>query len=334
MKFQKIVLFLMILALSLQICLGQNINENQPEENWLKQYNIYNEQFLFHRYDRYSKEDIVKFRGKLDSLKDVEFSNEWEGNYFSDTELLGYSSLIWNSNTGFINFYIYTCLPELRYLNYGKVINLPDSIQLFPEFAGNSPRKAIPIKYVKVKWNDRNYLVEESSLAAFAEKAVGIYVETNETSEDGFQSWSRYWVKGDLEKDLVGLPEFPANYKKFQRFPIEAKIISVGKRTIEEEKALGDKSHTQYFSEAAWYVVTIDAGKDRDVKKGIWLSIPETEDELFITQVNEKTSIGLIHREIDDNKNDLCSDENFNAVSCPKVKTSLKVKTKIGHFWF
>lgn len=30
------------------------------------------------------------------------------------------------------------------------------------------------------------------------------------------------------------MPEFPASYKKFQRFPIETKIISVGKRTIKE----------------------------------------------------------------------------------------------------
>ncbi len=117
---------------------------------------------------------------------------------------------------------------------------MPDAVQIIPEFTENSPRKQTSVRYVKVKWNDRLYLVEESSLPAFAEKAVGIYVEPKDTSNENYQKWTNNWVKGDLEKPLTGLPEFPLSYKKFQRSPIEGKIISVGRRTIENEKTVGN----------------------------------------------------------------------------------------------
>jgi hypothetical protein len=129
---------------------------------------------------------------------------------------------------------------------------------------------------------------------------------------------------------LVGLPEFPASYKKLQRLPIESKVIAVGKRVVEEEKTLGNA----YYSEAAWYTVTIGAGTDKGVKVGMKFDISEIEDELFITQVNQKTSIGLIRRSINDNKMDSCFDENSDETECPKIKTSLKVKTQIGKFWW
>jgi len=173
-------------------------------------------------------------------------------------------------------------------------------------------------------------LVEESSLPAFAEKAVGIYVEPKDTSNESYQKWANNWVKGDLEKPLTGLPEFPPNYKKFQRLPIEAKITSVGKRNVENEKTLGNTT----YSEAAFYEITISAGKNKDVKEGMSFEIPEIENSLYITQVNSKTAVGIISRPIDVNKNDECFGDNFDKIFCPKIKNGLKVKTQIGLFYW
>jgi hypothetical protein len=315
--------------LSLQVCLGQDSEETQPSENWLKHYTNYNEQFLYQRFDRYSKDDVIKFRAKFDLLNNSKNKDDWDGIYSTGYwDEVGFSQLRLKSDTGFVSFYVYTCLPELRYLNFGKIVKSPETIKLLPEFGDSSPRKVNSLTYVKIKWNDKYYLVEESAIPAFAEKIVGIYVELDNTSNKNYQKWNNYWVSGDSEKPLVGLPEFPASYKKFQRSPIQAKIISTGKRTM-EEKTLGNTS----YSEAAFYNVTIDAGKNIGVKAGMKFNISETEDELFIIQINQKTSIGLIHRCINDNKIDLCQDENFNEVTCPKIKNSLKVKTLIGKFW-
>jgi hypothetical protein len=231
MKSQKIFLIFIILLASFQICFGQTEQDEQPTENWLKQYGIYSDQFLYHRYDRYSKEDIVNARKTLDLLVNSKSTDEWEGTYSSGyDETVGFSQFRWQSGVGFVSFYIYTCLPELRHINYGKIINTPDAVQIISEAGEISSRRNSSTRYIKVKWNDRHYLVEESALSAFAEKAVGIYVESEDASDENFGKWARNWVKGDFEKPLTGTPEFPSNYKNFQRSPIETKIVAVGKK--------------------------------------------------------------------------------------------------------
>lgn len=332
MKLHRLIFVFLLLLVTFQLCFSQAAEEVQPSGNWLKQYNIYPTEFLYQRLDRYSKEDIAKFREKLESLNASKSNDEWEGIYsVGYEETVDFSQIRWQSNVGFINFSIYTCLPELRRLNYGKAINSPDSILFLSEYAENSPRKQIePVKYVKIKWNERFYLVEESSLLAFAEKAVGIYVEPQDGSNENPQQWANNWVKGDLEKPLTGLPEFPASYKKFQRLPIETKIVSVGKRTVEEEKTIGGAT----YSNSAFYAVTIGAGRDKGVKEGIIFDVPEIETTLQITQVNPKNAVGFITQYIDDDKNDKCVDDNGNKILCPKIKNGLKVKTQIGNFYW
>lgn len=331
MNLHKIFLIILFCVVSLTVCLGQNEPEFVEGETWVNQYGIYQDVRMMFRYDRYSREDTVKFREKLDLLKEAKFADEWEGTYFSGfPDEVGISSFRWSKDVGFVDYYVYSCLPELRYINYGKIANSSDFIQTIPEFAVDSPRKATPVKYVKVKWSDRHYLVEESSLLAFAERAAGIYVEPEDSSEDR-QKWSNHWVKGDLEQELIGLPEFPASYKKFQRQPIETKIISVGKRTIEEEKELGNRF---YMDEVAVYPVTVGAGKNKGIKKGMSFYISGMEDEIFITEVNQNTAVGIIIRTIDENKIDYCLDNESNKIACPKIKTAIKIKTQTGKLWF
>ncbi|HLM00923.1 MAG TPA: hypothetical protein VK400_07685 [Pyrinomonadaceae bacterium] len=320
MKPRKISLALLILFAFVHICSGQSPEETQPTENWLwKDYKIFPDSRLYHLYERYSKEDIVKFREKLDLLKNAQFADEWEGIYtVGYEETVGFSQFRWRNDVGFLSFHIYTCLPELRSINYGKIINTPDFIQLSPEYAENSPRRHAAAKYIKVKWGEHRFLVEESALPAFAEKAVGIFVNPDDPENENYHKWINHWVQGDFEKPYAGLPEFPEKYKKFQRLPIEAKIIAVGKRAVEEN--------------AASYTVTINAGRNKGVKKGLHFDVPEIEQNLEITQVNDATAVGIIARSIDENENDQCFGDDFNKIICPKIKSGLKVKTQIGSF--
>lgn len=330
MKSPKILLILICLFAISQISLGQYVEDFQPAENWLKQYTNYNEQFLYHRFDRYSKDDVVKFKEKFNSLNNSKNKDDWDGIYsvgYGDE--VGFSQLRLKSDAGFVSFYVYTCLPELHYLNFGKIVKSLGTIQLLPEFGENSPRKATPLTYVKIKWSDRHYLVEESSVPAFAEKVVGTYVEPEDTSNENYRKWNNYWVSGDSEKPLVGLPQFPASYKKFQRLPIETKIISVGTRTVEEEKTLGNAT---YYN-SAFYTVTIGAGKDKGVKEGMIFDIPEIESSLQITQVNQRNANGIIVQDIDVEKKDKCVDDNSSKIACRKIKNNLKVKTQTGIFY-
>ena len=84
MNLQKIFLATLFCILALTVCFGQNTPEIVEGENWLQQYGIYYPtQTMVFRYDRYSREDTVKFREKLDLLKNAEFADEWEGTYYS-----------------------------------------------------------------------------------------------------------------------------------------------------------------------------------------------------------------------------------------------------------
>jgi hypothetical protein len=340
MKLRKIFLIVLISILSLQICLGQDTEANQPEKNWLADYGIYPTEFLYQRYDRYSKEDIGRFREKLDQLKNANFSEEWSGVYYiGSEETVNHSELHLNPNVGFVQFNVYTCLPELRYIDYGRIVNTTGLIQTSPEFAANSPRKSASEKFVKIKWGDKYLLVEESSLSAFAEKAVGIYVEPEDDSQEEKYKWTYFWVKGDpnaeshfqLENKYVGLPEFPAGYKKYQRSPIEAKVIFVGNRTIEKADVVGNENDE--FMEAS-YKVTIDAGKNKGVKIGMAFEISEIGEKFVVTEVTQNKATGKIVRSLNENKNELCYDNDSNEIDCPKIKTSIKAKTRIGDFGY
>lgn len=340
MNLQKFFLAALFCVLSLMVCFGQNTPETVEGENWVNQYGIYYPTpTMVFRYDRYSREDTVKFREKLDLLKDVKFSDEWNGIYYvGSEETVNHSELRINSNIGFIEFNVYTCLPELRYINYGKIMPTAEFIQLSPEFTENSPRKSEPVKYVKVKWGIKYLLVEESALRFFAEKAVGVYVKPEDDLSEDSWKWKNFWVKADsnsenhhqVENEYVGLPQFPESYKNFQRSPIDAKIISVGNRTIQKADVVGNENSD--FMEAS-YKVTISAGKAKGVKTGMTFNVLETGEEFVIKQVNQNSAVGEIVRSLDEYKNDFCVDDKPNRITCPKIKPSMKAKTRIGYFW-
>lgn len=321
----KILISLFILAGAFLACPGQM--DHDLEDNWLRHYGIYSEERIFFLYDRYSRDDLASFRRKLDAFKNAGTAGEWEGIFFSDIIPIGLQELRLKAGVGYAEYYIYSCHPELRYIDYGKIVDTPDSVTLFPEYAADSPRKSKIVKYIKVRWADRYYLVEESSLLGFAEKAVGIYLEPAADS-DVQEKWQNYYVAGDTEKPLTGLPVFPGRYKRFQRFPIDARIIKVGSRKIEKEKVIGNR----IYGEAAFYTVTVNAGRNKGIRKDMTFVSPDTGEEVFITNVYPKFSLGLVQRSIDENKNDYCLDDEGTQNPCRKILPQLRITTPIGNF--
>lgn len=340
MKMSKYLLLIAITISTISICPAQNSEVSEPEKNWLAEYNIYPTESIFFRYRRYSKEDLKGFRERLDSLKESKSNSEWSGVYYSGTEeTVNHSELHIDSNAGFIEFNIYTCLPELQYVDYGKITETEDSIQIAPEFVAGSTKKSEPVKYVKVKWGKKYLLVEESILPIFAEKAVGIYVEPENDNEADRFKWMNFWVKGtpnlenhnQVENEYEGLLELPQSYQKFQHSPIEAKIISVGNRRVEKTYAEDNDVNP---SMQAVYKVTINAGKNQGVKVGMIFEIPQIGESVAINKVNQDTAFGEITRDLDESKNEYCISDTSNRIDCAKITNSLKVKTPIGNFWF
>jgi len=325
MTMRKSILIAFYITLSAYMAYAQAETEKLTG-TWVTDYGVYSVPDLILRLDRYSKSDVERFREKLEQLRKTSYKGDWKGLYTYDfPDQVGISQLRLNSTAGFAQFYVYSCMPELRYLDYGSVVETADTIELIPDVVNDSPRQPIKKIYVKVTWGKRHYLVEESSLQAFAEKAVGVYVEPDSDSLQDHQKWSNYWVSGDLDARLFGLPKYPAKYRSVEKPPIKATVTSIGKRSIVKDLQVGDS----VYSESAIYPVKLGLERQAGVRSGIILYVPRSDDMIVIKEVFDTSATGLLVRGVDDKGHDSCL-----SGRCPPIAEGLIARTKVGNFWF
>lgn len=270
-------------------------------------------------YDKYSRENLAKLK---DIVATSEYRNEWEGNYSDGGYVTtGKAGYMLDFDKGFATFYIDTCYPALTNIGYGRLVNKPDSVDFIYEFS--SEGKAKIRRFIKVRWDDRLYLVDENALLPFSEKAVGIFVPDENGNLN--EKWRSYLVQRDWEKPVTGFPVFPTKYKRFERRPIGAKITYIGKRVITSEKNEDGTVH----SRSAVYLVTIDAGLEKKVKRGMSFEIPETKDTIKITKVIGNKGVGTLTRSLGGNGTEKCWDADRNEFSCVAAKAGMKVNTVV-----
>ncbi len=318
-------------ALLLMLAFSAVASGQESPLMWLGEFIRFNElPILQPDHSKYSERDLEKFREKLQAIRSTGSQDQWEGRFApGGLDDLGISILDISSKAGFAGLYIYTCMPTLRAIDFGTVNVRPDTIELVSEEIAGSPRKPKRTTYVKIKWGNRFYLVEEKSLPAWSEKAAGVFI----AQEDYSQPWSNYWVTGDFENEPAGEPEFPDRFKYLKREPIKTNILSVTSRSIEKDVETGNTFHS---AESAVYRVVIAAGRKHGVKKGMELELSEMSDVLTITEVSSDRASGLIVRAIVDPQTDHClsDDTKPEPIECPKIKVGTKISTKIGSFWF
>lgn len=310
----KIIFASFLLILGFQISFGQDFQE---DENWLGEQG-YPQSFLYHNFKTYSKADVIKAKQKLSLIKQSPTADEWEG-YYQQYGELSQIGLIWNSNAGFIHYYIYTCSIELRGLGFGNVTNSADLLTLNYEKRKNEKAK-VAQTLVKVKIGERHYLVPEDKLKDFCQLAVGRLF-----GEKEYNASINYWWKVSNEnKNWEGLPILPDNYSKFVVKPVEAKIIKVGKATIENRKTDEDKIE----SGDVYHFITVDAGKNQNLKNGMNLYIPELDETAIVEKVFLKSSVAIIYRDFYKTRTERCWDENHKIKPCPKINAGMYAKTK------
>lgn len=309
----------------------------EGDENWVTKDGVYYGWFFYVRPDRYSASDVAGFREKFRALKSFDSDRDWSGAYFSGTEqTVDHMKLLIDSDRGYAEFSVYTCLPELRYIDFGTVVETDEFIQLVPDRPQGSTRKTSTVKYVKVRWGKERLLVNELSLEAFAEKAVGIYVQPDDPDNPAFNLWANFHVQGVVGDDdesstqfpqsIVGLPEFPNSYRRAMRVPIETRLLTVGKRIVRTDVEIGNTT----YSEVATYKVTLRYSKG--MKKGMIFEIPDSTDEIQITTIERNLVTGLLVRDLDEEKNDQCFDPVDGDVACKKLTANLIVRTKVADF--
>lgn len=328
MRLQKTFLILMTLFASFQICLAQESIEN---ENWIGTIEGGQPSFLIHNFKNYSQTDVLNAKGKLEHLKKAKAKDEWEGSYNLSGDLTD-NKLIWNSEFGFVNYYIYTCAIELRALNYGRIISSYDSIILFtektqPPFTGTG--KSGYRKLIKVKWGDRHYLIDEENLEDFCELAAGYYeIKNKEIEIDGEKIetqvvlWNSFWVmdNDNSKNKAFGLPILPKFYEKYAKLPIETKIISLGNI----KKAEADE---EYFSSSTTHYLTINAGKNKGIKEGMSFYVPQLKERISIEKVYKKISIASLPRDFDKETQKENCFSNYEEIPCVKPIIGMQAKT-------
>ncbi len=331
MKISKTIFLLVSLLFSVSFSFAQ---DSVDSENWIGIIEGGQSPYLIHYYQNYTQTDVVKAKQKLILLKQISPKSEWEGIYDRSGNLSD-TKFIWNSQVGFITYYIHTCQPDLRGLDFGSVIISGDHIETLSEKPQNaeSKNKTSIEKFVKVKWGDVHYLVEEDELETFGELAAGYYGSGKpaETEFNGekftYQKsiWDTYWKKvEEPNKKVFGLPLLPDKYKHLIKIPIEAEILTINEHKIDEFEE-GIMPHSYRY-------VTINAGKNKNIKPDMQFYVPALEDRIKIIEVGEKTAKAVLERWFDTEENKEQCYKDGEEIACKNPAVRMKVKTVPDEF--
>ena len=267
----------------------------------------------------FSLDDVARGKVRLKSVRQFAPRDEWEGTYYANTGI-GDNKFIWNPQGGFFSFYFY---HTLKALNFGKAVVSPGFIELEYEklpFSLRDKKTGFKARLIKVRIDETHFLVPESRLQDFCERAAGLSTDL----DDIFY----YWIKDeDIQKRREGLPTLPAEFQSFLRYPIETTITSFGKRRI----VPNEQSTKEYNFDDIHYQVTLNAGKNRKLKKHMNFFVKDLGEWIQITSVSPKTSVGFIRRDFDENGKEECWDEEGGSgqkTECRKIRIGMKAKTK------
>jgi len=301
-------------------CFGQEIVE---DENWLKGVGTEADSLpsLIYPFTNFTKEDLSKGKQRLKIVRLSASKNEWEGTYYSNTEI-GDSKLIWNSEGGFFDFYFY---HYLKRFNYGTVNNSLSVVELVSEkplISASRKNQTTRTRLIKVKVGEKHFLVPENRLLDFCKRVVG--------QSTDLQDFYYYKTKQeDMEKKVFGLPRLPSEYKHFLRYPIEAKIINVGRKKI----IPNEQSTKEFNFDDIHYPVTLNAGKNKKIKIKMNFFVEDLGEWIEITKILQTKSVGIIRRDFDENKKEQCFDSEGGSgqiIPCKEIRVGMKSKTKIS----
>lgn len=314
---KKVITVLLSSLLFAGLSFGQELNE---DENWLKGFRTeadYLPTLLYWEPKAFTREDLENGKRRLGIIKQYAAHSEWEGLYYANTGIGSYK-FIWNTEGGFFSFYFYHTLKSLY---FGTVKNYSGYIELtYEKPTFRQKRQKVRDKLVKVSIDETHFLVPESRLREFCERAAGF--------ETDLSDFNYYWIKeDDMEKRRDGLPALPPEYKNFLRYPAEARISRLGKREIVRNK----QSTPEHNFDEIRYFVILDAGRDARLKKDMSLFVKELGEWILLTNVLRNRSIGFIRRDFVENGQEQCRDSqggNGDLISCRYLKVGLIVKTK------
>ena len=301
------------------LAFGQVIDN---ESNWfklVKGVDDYNSRFDF---TRYSKEDILTAAPIFKQIEMTKPTNEWEGVY-STGAAIGQAELRWRSRNGYVFHFVYHTLSNL---DYGAVIE--DSISVKLNSRRVRKKKRVPLledRLMKVQVGKKHYLVPESSLKDFAERAVGREVTSDE-------EWSYWWRVDETELKSEELPTFPKQYSHLVVAPIKTKILFIGRRKIVPSEA----TTREVNYDDIFISVTLAGGSANGLRRGMDFFIPHLGEWVEVTKVGKTRSVGRIRRDFSLERQEQCwdSEEGMgNPFPCKKLIKGLGAVTRPNEYF-
>lgn len=297
------------------IAVGQGYVE---DENWLKGFRTEADSFSTLTYwpeRTFTLEDVVKGKEHLGSIRRSTPQNEWEGLYYANTEI-GDNKLIWNAEGGFFHFYFY---HTLKRFSFGGIKDHPGFIEFDYERDHASKRRkgSVPTRLIKVRIDDSHFLVPESRLRDFCERAAGLGTDLAD-----FHYW---WTRErDMQKEREGLPILPPEFRHFLRNPIETKITGLGDRKISQPETSPPTTEVHYY-------ITLGAGKDKKLRSNMNFFVKDLGEWVRLTKVFKKRSLGFIRRDFDEKNQERCRDGIGGSglpIPCREIKVGMQAKTR------
>jgi hypothetical protein len=262
-------------------------------------------------YKSYSKSDFDNTVAKLKFIQSqnlIEQNDEWAGDYkmFGNLDVYIFR---WMPNAGFVEISVYTCIPELRRLNYGSVTATPNYIITK---SASTKAKEKDTKFVRVKWGEQRYLIQENRISDFYSYLAGYNNDGSDYIDEPY-----FWVhKDDVNKPFAGMPIFPAGYERFVKKPIKATVTGILRKEIkaiefnENEVIRDDNGKVIPYYESHTYI-KIDAGSSNGVKHGMGFN-PLNSDSgglrLKIVNVDKHSSTGVVVVQLGENKQETAGD--------------------------
>lgn len=292
----------------------------------------------------YTKKEAAEFQKRwkqMEAENGLPSENEWAGDYTVDDGVgTRLTVLRWSPKTGFVFASVYTCLPNVTSLNYGRVIASASLIELRPEVtakraesrSAHAAHSGPPMKrrFVPAKWGERHYLVQENRIKDFYDFVAGVGAYRPGAHffivEEGFLLKS-----SDADKAVEGMPVLPPGYERYVKKPVDASVVAVGKSYIRRVR----DSENPWWNELVT-PVKLDVGSVHGVRRGMAfnvLSLGENDqgEIVKVTRARRHTSSGVIVRSVKKKPGEKVNEwDDGKEIAYPKINVGWRLST--SHF--
>ena len=261
--------------------------------------------------------------------------DEWSGDYFTGSETHG-SYLRWSREKGFVLLDVNKCAATVDRLNYGGATASSSLVEFSPELKDEAKsthvhgrKSRTPTKLIPVRWGRARFLIPEDEISDFGDYVAGLGKYNEGTGWDAYSM--PFFIRMDDRSadEAESFPVVPPAYERYLKRPIEAVIISVGKRQLRKNYTYETDINSTWHDRAVVRVVTISAGAAQGVKRHMAFKVKGSEagDKVMITGVGRDTATGLIIRSLVEGRETYYNIESEKQKPYPPVRSGWQLTT-------